>query len=232
MKADCLIANLGFILLKNYIFIVVFFLGKASASEDLRGVGGSLLFENRLNEGFQHIVFKTPFGKTFAPFDTGFLFYYSLESLSPDKTKSVVQFSGQGILEDATGVPIEERSIYMCAFIRMTDGCIAHVAEGEICGGGWNDQVTGPLPHMLMVKIFSTIAPASARFTNNTWRKNTQPGSEVRLYSLLQEGTSIENIFACDPLQDNNRTVYFKLLEALQVDGDLSEAGKLERFLN
>lgn len=232
MKADCLIANLGFVLLKNYIFIVAFFLGKASASEDLRGVGGSLLFENRLNEGFQHVVFKTPFGKTFAPFDTGFLFYYSLDSLSPDKTKSVVQFSGQGILEDATGVPIEERSIYMCAFIRMTDGCIAHVAEGEVCGGSWSDSSDWTTFAYVDGQNFFDDSPSISEIYKQYMEKNTQPGSEVRLYSLLQEGTSIENIFACDPLQDNNRTVYFNLLEALQVDGDLSEAGKLERFLN
>jgi hypothetical protein len=225
--------NLGSLLLKNHIFIFVFFLGQASAGESLRGVGGSLLFENRLNEGFQRVVFKTPSGEIFAPFDTGLLFYYSLESLSPGKTKSVVQFSGQGILEDMAGRPVEGRSIYMCAFIRMTDGCIVQVAEGEVCGGSWSDSGDWITSTYADGKHFFDDGPGIAEIYKQYMKKKTaQPDSEVKLYSLLQEGTSIGNIFACDPLQDNNRSVYFDLLEVLQVDGDLSVAGKLERFLN
>lgn len=217
---------------RNFIFVIVFFLGNVSASESLRGVGGSLLFEDRLNEGFQRVVYKMASGKILNPFDVRLFFYYSLESLSPDKKKSVVQFSGKGVLEDAAGGLVEGRSSYMCAFIRMTDGCIVQVAEGEVCGGSWSDSGDWVTSIYADGKHFFEGGPSVTEIYKQYMKKNTQLGGGARLYSILQEGTSIENIFACDPLQDNNKNVYFNLLKALQVDGDISEAVKLERLLN
>lgn len=217
---------------RNFIFVIVFFLGNVSASESLRGVGGSLLFEDGLNEGFQRVVYKMASGEILTPFDVGLFFYYSLESLSPDKKKSVVQFSGKGVLEDATGGLVKGRSSYMCAFIRMTDGCIVQVAEGEVCGGSWSDSGDWVTSTYVDGKHFFEGGPSVTEVYKQYMKKNKQLGGGARFYSILQEGTSIENILACDPLQDNNKNIYFNLLKALQVDGDISEAVKLERLLN
>lgn len=221
--------------MKKIIFLAsIMVAGNAPADEELVGIGGSLKFESEVDGAFESVYFEPGLGRKVALFDIGLLFYYSPEALSPDKAKSVLQFSESGVLEDDSGNVVGDRSNYMCAFVRMTDGCVVQVAEGEVCGGQWNSSSGWDASTYSNENIIFEGGPSVADLYKkySSKRKVQLAGGKSLVSSYLQEGTSMENVFSCDPLDSSNKDVYLKLLDALQEGGDLESATKVKSLLN
>lgn len=101
------------------------------------GSGGSLVFSGGKDGAYASLVYKDRQGKMLHVFQDGMSFNYeksSAEELSPDKKYFFVNFSEQGDLEDSSG-QASESDEYMCAFVRMENGCVETVETGQVCGG-------------------------------------------------------------------------------------------------
>ncbi|WP_175681878.1 hypothetical protein [Burkholderia cenocepacia] len=150
-----------------------------------------------------------------------------MNSLSPDKQYSIVNFSAEGDLADSSGVSVH--SEYLCAFVRMNDGCVVHVAQGAVCGGEWR------LPHQWSVSIEPIFDnPPNATDIYAAYSSKHKTGYQISqppILAYLAEGTSFDNLLACDPPRARNRSSYLKLLAKLQRDGDAENANKLKKAL-
>ncbi|MGU7770290.1 hypothetical protein ACV229_08915 [Burkholderia sp. MR1-5-21] len=164
----------------------------------------------------------------FAPFDEGLKFYEpGTNSLSPDKQYPIVNFSAEGDLDDSSGASVH--SEYLCAFVRMKDGCVVHVAQDAVCGGEWRP------PHQWSVNIESIFDnPPNAADIYAAYSSKHKSGYQISqppILAYLTEGTTIDNLLACDPPVSGNRNAYSKLLVQLQRDGDTENAAKLKKIL-
>ncbi|WP_141723387.1 hypothetical protein [Burkholderia sp. A2] len=188
----------------------------------------ALQYTNREHNAYRTIHFKRQDGTIFTPFDEGLRFYEpDTNSLSPDKQYSIVNFSAEGDLADSSGVPVH--SEYLCAFVRMKDGCVVHVAQDAVCGGEWR------APHQWSVNIepiFDNPPNAADIYAAySSKHKNGYQSSQPPILAYLAEGTSFDNLLACDPPSTGNRSAYSKLLAQLQRDGDAENADKLKKTL-
>ncbi len=194
-------------------------------------VSGELSVLQHTNSGqdaYQALHFKRPDGTVFTPFDEGLRFYEpGMNSLSPDKQYSIVNFSAEGDLADSSGVSVH--SEYLCAFVRMNDGCVVHVAQDAVCGGEWR------LPHQWSVSIEPIFDnPPNATDIYAAYSSKHKAGYQISqppILAYLAEGTSFDNLLACDPPRARNRSSYLKLLAQLQRDGDAENANKLKKAL-
>ncbi|WP_131723243.1 MULTISPECIES: hypothetical protein [Burkholderia] len=198
------------------------------AQVNVPGESSVLEYANRGHDAYQSLRFKRKDGAMFAPFDEGLRFYEpGTNSLSPDKQYSVVNFSAEGELADSSGVSV--RSEYLCAFVRMRDGCVVHVAKDAICGGEWQP------PHQWSVNIepiFDNPPNAAEIYAAySSKHKNGYQTSQPPILAYLVEGTTFDNLLACDPPSAGNRSAYSKLLVQLQRDGDTEDAAKLKKIL-
>jgi hypothetical protein len=193
--------------------------------------GGSSVLEyaNGGRNVYQSLRFKRPDGTMFTPFDEGLRFYKpGANSLSPDRQYSIVSFSAEGDLDDSSGVSAHTE--YLCAFVRMRDGCVVHVAQDAVCGGEWYP------PHQWSINIEPIFDnPPNAAETYVAYTSKYKSGNQVSqppILAYLAEGTSFDNLLACDPPNAGNRNAYSKLLVQLQGDGDTENAAKLKEILN
>ncbi|WP_306716771.1 hypothetical protein [Burkholderia dolosa] len=187
-----------------------------------------LEYTNRGNNAYRSLRFKRPNGTMFTHFDEGLRFYESgTNSLSPDKQYSIVNFSAEGDLADSSGVSVH--SEYLCAFVRMKDGCVVHVAQDAVCGGEWRP------PHQWSVNIepifdnSPNAADVYAAYSSK--HKSGYQTSQPPVLAYLAEGTTFDNLLACDPPSASNRSAYSKLLIQLQRDGDTENTVKLKKIL-
>ncbi|UVE67611.1 hypothetical protein L2Y90_26145 [Burkholderia pyrrocinia] len=192
------------------------------------GESGILEYANRGHDAYRSLRFKRLDGTMSAPFDEGLRFYEpGTNSLSPDKQYSVVNFSAEGELADSSGVSV--RSEYLCAFVRMKDGCVVHVAQDALCGGEWQ------APHQWSVNIepiFDNPPNATDIYAAySSKHKNGYQTSQPPILAYLAEGATFDNLLACDPPREGNRSAYLKLLVQLQRDGDAENAAKLKEIL-
>jgi len=199
------------------------------AQASVPGGSGSSEYVNGGHNGYRSLRFKAADGTTFTPFDEGLRFYKSdANSLSPDRQYSIVSFSAEGDLDDSNGASMHTE--YLCAFVRMKDGCVVHVAQDAVCGGEWHP------PHQWSVDtepIFDN--PPNAADTYAAYTSKYKSGSQISqppILAYLSEGTTFDNLLACDPPNVGNRGVYSKLLAQLQGDGDTENATKLKKILS
>ncbi|MGU7839184.1 hypothetical protein ACV22V_06905 [Burkholderia sp. AW33-5] len=138
-----------------------------------------------------------------------------------------MNFSAEGELADSSGVSVH--SEYLCAFVRMKDGCVVHVAQDALCGGEWQS------PHQWSINIepiFNNPPNAADIYAAySSKHKNGYQISQPPILAYLAEGTTFDNLLACDPPSAGNRSVYSKLLVKLQRDGDAEDAAKLKKIL-
>lgn len=198
------------------------------AQVSVPGESSTLEYTNRGHNAYRSLRFKRPDGTMFIPFDEGLEFYEpSKNSLSPDKQYAIVNFSAEGDLADSSGV--SAHSEYMCAFVRMKDGCVVHVAQDAVCGGEWHS------PHQWSVNIEPIFANppnvANIYAAYSSKRKSGYQTSQPPILAYLAEGTTFDNLLACDPPNTGNRSAYSKLLAKLQRDGDAENSAKLKKIL-
>ena len=187
-----------------------------------------LQYANLERDAYQALYFKRSDGAMFTPFDEGLRFYEpDANSLSPDKQYSIVNFSAEGDLADSSGV--SGHSEYLCAFVRMKDGCVVHVARDAVCGGEWR------APHHWSINIepiFDNSPNAADIYAAYSSKHKTgYQISQPPILAYLAEGTSFDNLLACDAPSAYNRSAYLKLLVQLQSDGDAENAGKLKNAM-
>lgn len=173
--------------------------------------------------------FKRPDDTMFSAFDEGLRFYKpGANSLSPDRQYSIVSFSAEGGVDDSSGVSVLTE--YLCAFVRMKDGCVVHVAQDAVCGGEWHP------PHQWSINIEPIFDnPPNSADTYAVYASKYKGGYQVSqppILAYLAEGTTFDNLLACDPPNAGNRSAYSKLLVQLRGDGDTENAAKLKRILS
>lgn len=189
----------------------------------------ALEYANGGQNVYRSLRIKRPDGTVFTPFDEGLSFYKpDANSLSPDRQYSIVSFSAEGDLDDSSGVSVHTE--YMCAFVRMKDGCVVHVAQDAVCGGEWHP------PHQWSINIEPIFDnPPNVADTYAAYTSKFKSGNQVSqppILAYLAEGTTFDNLLACDPPNAGNRSAYSKLLVQLQRDGDTENAVKLKKILS
>lgn len=197
-------------------------------AKDLQGVFGSLVYSD---DGLGSLVYKSSAGDVFEVFDEGLSFNYDGRygsgDLSPDKSFSIVNFSEVGVGEDGLSKK------YLCAFVRMSDGCVVDVSVGEQCGGSWGgaSQWNSSLSNGY---DFTKDAPTIDKVYNDyaSGRKDLIQVSSPRVLAYFLEGTAFDNILACDPPRDVNKETYLDMLELLARDGDTINFSKLKTAMN
>ncbi|WP_152036649.1 hypothetical protein [Burkholderia pyrrocinia] len=217
-------------MIRKSIFMFLAVLSACVQAEiSVSGESSILEYANGGNNVYRSLRFKRPDGTMFTPFDEGLIFYKpSANSLSPDRQYSIVSFSAQGDLADSSGVSVH--TDYLCAFVRMKDGCVVHVAQDAVCGGEWHP------PHQWSINIEPIFDnPPNAADTFAVYASKHKSGYQVSqppILAYLAEGTAFDNLLACDPPNSGNGSVYSKLLIQLQEDGDTENTAKLKKILS
>lgn len=165
-------------------------------------------------------------------FDVGLNFNYhrqfDVDNISPDKAYAVVHFSETGEHEERMS------KVYLCAFVRMSDGCVVRVAAGEQCGGGWSAPSQWLSPLSTNGYDLTQEVPSVDRVYKDyaLGRKDLTKVSSPKILSYLLEGTTFDNVLTCDPPGNGNKKVYASMLELLERDGDAYNFLKLRTILN
>lgn len=203
-----------------------------SRAASIHGESGSLIYSDGIDGDFNSLVYKTNSGNILRIFDEGLSFNYeSLDdanNVSPDKTYSVVHFSETGVDEQNR---IEK--IYMCAFVRMNDGCVINVESGEQCGGEWS----GARHWSSSINSVSDYSFKEAPTVSKIYKdyesgfKDLNQISSPRIRAYFLEGTTFDNLLVCDPPHDANKKTYTDMLALLQRDGDTKNTEKLKAAL-
>ena len=212
------------------LFVVVLFSTHLWA--DIQGEPGSLIYSGGVDGNFNSLVYKTNSGNILRIFDVGLSFNYEsladANNVSPDKTYSVVHFSETGVDEQNR---IEK--IYMCAFVRMNDGCVVNVESGEQCGGEWS----GARHWSSSINSVSDYSFKEAPTVSKIYKdyesgfKDLNQISSPRIRAYFLEGTTFDNLLVCDPPNDSNKNAYTAMLALLQRDGDTKNTEKLKAAL-
>ncbi|QEO27212.1 hypothetical protein [Xanthomonas translucens] len=193
----------------------------------LEGQFGTLVYSNKKSETYDSIVYEKKQGGRVKPFEDSLIFTPEAQDLSPDRSYAVVNFSEHGNLEG--GGKVIEQSKYMCAFIRMSDGCVVRVEEGEICGGTWENPSKWTTPGKNGKVDLESSTPKAVKIYS-AYASGHKDGSQVsvpRILAYLPEGTTIDNLLACDPPTDSNAQTYSNFFMLLKRDGDIENAEKV-----
>ncbi|MFK8402376.1 hypothetical protein M2D07_027975 [Pseudomonas sp. BGr12] len=214
----------------SFWWLVIMANGASAASLD--GQQGSLIYSDKIKEDYHSLVFKGKSGELVRSFDVGVNYSFYSDQISPDKSYSVVNFSESGVL--AGDGESESHDIYLCAFVRMSDGCITAVESGEQCGGEWAppNRWVSPMDDD-GESLFNS--PPSIEKTLKGYasgRKDRSQISNPKVMAYLLEGTSFQNLLVCDPPNENNKSSYDDLLVKLRQDGDVVNAKALEDVLD
>jgi hypothetical protein len=198
----------------------------------IQGVSGLLLYSDGVDGDYKSLVYKTNAGSILRIFDEGLSYNYNSKydagNLSPDKAYSVVHFSEMG--EEYEG---RSNTIYLCAFVRMSDGCVVNVSAGEQCGGGWVApslwRSSLSINGYDLTKDLPTVDKVYKGYASG--RKDLIQVSSPRVLAYFLEGTTIDNLLACDPPRDVNKKIYSDMLMLLESDGDASNFLKLRTIM-
>lgn len=192
----------------------------------VHGKNGSLEFYNGKNGTYNSVVYKNSKGQLFNIFDKGVEFYYDDgvdKYLSPDQSYFFVNFS----LVGASGgdrSPTVESNEYLCAFVRMADGCVVRVETGGICGGAWSERNKWAGIDGLDVGKLDYKPPTVGKiFENYSPRSGGSSSKSTDLSGYLLPGTAIDNLLTCDPITDSNESYYRSLLKFLKLGKDRSK---------
>lgn len=211
------------------LWIVLLLLADGVVAASISGRSGSLIYSGKINEDYHSLVFKGKSGELVRPFDVGVNYSFYSDQISPDKSYSVVNFSESGVLSGES----EVHDIYLCAFVRMSDGCITAVESGGQCGGEW----VSPSRWVSPVgdgneSLFNSPPSIEKTFMDYvSGRKDRSQVSNPKVMAYLLEGTSFQDLLVCDPLSGNNNSSYEGLLIKLRRDGDSLNAEAVEDVL-
>ncbi len=209
-----------------------------SWAASIQGISGSLVYSDGTDGNFNSLVYKDKSGNILRVFDEGLNFNYDsrydASNLSPDKTYSVVHFSESGVLSGDAGTQQDVHTMYLCAFVRMSDGCVVRVETGEQCDGEWNgarqwhSSISNTNDYLLknapsVDKIYKDYASG---------RKDLIQVSSPRILAYFLEGTTFDNLLACDPPREANKKAYADLLTLLQRDDDANNFAKLRAIIS
>lgn len=209
--------------------IVLLLLTNKVLAASIDGESGSLIYSNKEGGNYHSLVFKAKSGELVKPFDVGLNYSFDGDRLSPDKSYSIVNFSESGVLDSGRD-DAAAHGLYLCAFVRMSDGCITAVESGEQCGGEWvAPNRWSSTPGSSNDSLFNE-APSIAKFYKAylSGQRNRSRVSNPRVISYLLEGTSFQNLLACDPPNEGNKGVYGDLKVQLKRDGDIASAEAIE----
>jgi hypothetical protein len=195
----------------------------------------NLIFSDGINGTYSSLFYQKSRKERLDIFDSGLTFQYVEQEdpyLSPNRMYFFVNFSSDVATDDdeTAGGGVKE---FMCAFVRMSDGCVVRVDTGQICGGKWettsrwvglDGSSVGDLGinHVTAGKVYSD-------YSLHT--KNAPVSSLPRILKYLPEGTAFDNLLACDPVSHINRETYEELLKLLRRDGDSTNAKKVIKAL-
>ncbi|WP_341522387.1 hypothetical protein AABC73_02880 [Pseudomonas sp. G.S.17] len=224
--------------MKNVLIFVagIFAVTKLHASV-VEGVSGTLIYSEGAGGSYNSLVYKSRNGMLLHVFDEGLKFDYDGRydegNLSPDKNYSIVYFTESGFLSGDNDAKGKEYKYYLCAFVRMADGCVLSVETGQQCDGEWDEagrwnssieSNDGHLPrHPITVdKIYEDYISGS---------KDTVQVSAPKILAYFPEGTSFDNLLACDPPRKENVAIYGELMVLLGKDGDFVNFEKLKAIM-
>lgn len=220
------------------LLFVVAFTAIQSWAASIQGVSGSLVYSGGTDGNYSSLVYKTESGNILQVFDEGLRFNYDsrydVSNLSPDKAYSVVHFSESGVLSGDAGTQDEVRTMYLCAFVRMSDGCVVSVEVGVQCDGEWS----GTKQWRSSISSTNDYLLNNAPTVDKTYkdyasgRKDLIQVSSPRILAYFAEGTAFDNLLACDPPRKANKKTYADLRTLLQRDGDANNVAKLKAVMN
>lgn len=197
-------------------------------------LAGSLIYLDKKGE---KLAYKSDSGKIKYIFDQDLTFYYSANDagdISPNGAYSIVQFSESWQGTDEQGENPLSQEKYLCAFVRMKDGCVTGVGSGDECDGEWTESdrwksTTGENPRALMER-----SPDIEKVYNNykLGLDDLNKTSSPRLLSYLPEGTSVENLAVCNPRNESNEKVYRQMMTLLMQDNDLCSHSRLSKLFS
>jgi hypothetical protein len=192
---------------------------------------GNLIFANGTDGTYNSLYYETSKGGRLDIFDSGLTFEYvegASRYLSPSRMYFFVSFSETGSIEDDVSAAVEHKE-YLCAFVRMSDGCVVRVDSGEVCGGKWDiasqwigldgsgtEDLNTRQP--TVIKVFGDY---SSRI------KDASVSSSPKIMKYLPEGTAFDNLLACDPVNSKNQKYYKNLLKLLWRDSNSIDAKKV-----
>lgn len=192
------------------------------------------MFSGGKDGAYASLVYKDRQSRIFHVFQDGVSFSYeksSAEELSPDKKYFFVNFSEQGDLEDSSG-QASESDEYMCAFVRMENGCVETVETGQVCGGKWDKSGSWVgLDGTVFGQIDYAKPTAGKLFLQYSAGNRSSTDVTPRVDAYLLEGTTFDNILACDPVNTMNKASYEGLLKLLERDKDALDADKVKQAL-
>lgn len=221
--------------LKMKISVLVFFVILISTplrAAVVKGEVGSLVYSDGVDGDFNSLVYENKSGPILRVFDEGLNFNYDSRydsgSMSPGKTHSVVHFSETGY-----GLQQKSETRYLCAFVRMSDGCIVNVEAGDDCDGQWSESERWISSSGNVRDDFLKNAITSSEVYEN-YRSGIRDSTRVstpRILAYLSEGTAFDNLLACDPPGLGNMETYTAMLRLLTRDGDTENSEKLTRAI-
>lgn len=208
-----------------------------SWAASIQGVSGSLVYSGGSDGNYLSLVYKAESGSILRVFDEGLSFSfdsrYDVNNLSPDKTYSVVHFSESGDLGSDAGTHGVDTK-YLCAFVRMSNGCVVSVEVGEQCGGEWSGasqwRSSNSSTNDYLLKNTLTVDKIYKDYASG--RKDLIQVSSPRVLAYFAEGTAFDNLLACDPPRKGNKKSYDNLLKLLQHDGDTNNVAKLRAAMS
>jgi hypothetical protein len=200
------------------------------------GATGTLIFSNFIDGSYASLYYENSRGQRLDIFDSGLEFNYSEESdpyLSPDKKHFFVNFSETGFLGGIASSAVESKE-YMCAFVRMADGCIVRVDTGGICGGKWDrsNRWVGIDGSGIEDLDASQITASNVFADYSSSVKDASVNSFPKILKYLPQGAAFDNLLACDPVTQKNKIYYKELLKLLRSDGDSTNAKKVVKAMD
>lgn len=213
------------------LWVLSFFLADGVFGANISEAPGALMYSDESDGAYNSLVFRNRDGRIVRAFDVGLKYGFYGDQLSPDKSYSVVNFSESGVLSGDG----ESKSydIYLCAFVRMSDGCITAVESGEQCGGEWisPSRWVSPLGDGNESLFNSPPSIEKVLKDYNSGRKDRSQISNPKVMAYLLEGTSFQNLLVCDPPGVSNKSSYEEFQSKLRRDGDAVNAKALEDAL-
>lgn len=215
------------------ITIIIMLVSTHLRAASVHGRSGSLVYSKGVEGNFNSLVYKTNAGKVLRVFYEGLNFnyhsQYDASNLSTDKAYSVVHFSESGV-----GAQQEPQKIYLCAFVRMSDGCVVTVKSGEQCGGEWDTASRWSNSTSNAIDYASKETTTIEKVYNNykSGRKDLTQVSSPRVLAYFLEGTTLDNLLTCDPPRDTNKKTYIDMLALLQLDGDTKNLERLRAAMS
>ncbi|MGF6098834.1 hypothetical protein [Pseudomonas sp. 18175] len=198
-----------------------------------QSTAGTLVYSDGVGQEFRSLDYKTRSGRVLKIFDEGLRFSYDSQhdkAISPNKAYSVVHFSEEGVGESDARPDTK----YLCAFVRMVDGCVVNVSAGEQCGGEWSTSSLWLSQQSNSGYDFSNDSPTVEGVYRDymSGRKDQFKVTTPRVLAYLLEGTTFDNILACDPPSNLNIKTYNEMLMSLERDGDSHNFLKLRNALD